>query len=250
MLKILSTILFTIFSSLTFSQNNMRPIEELINTKEPGWPLVKGWIDSAKNMVEILPCDTAAAKSALYQTQVTTRSPMGAIIYATGGLLVDGGWIRILGSGSPKLNRTLPEWNKGKTFANFGDKPAYFLVADDAIGGFFAINGGGLGKDAGKIYYLAPDDLVWEPLDLTYSDFLHFCFNNTLDDFYKGLRWKNWKAEVDTLDGNRTYNFFPPLFTKEGRDFNKSSRKAVPVEEQYGLNMVMRKQLGLDKKSN
>jgi hypothetical protein len=40
---------------------------------------------------------------------------MGAIIYETGGLLVDNGWIRILGSGHKKLDRNLPEWNKGKS---------------------------------------------------------------------------------------------------------------------------------------
>src|SRR5690606_12025169 len=107
----------------------------------------------------VLPCDTLKAKEALYKTQVTTRSPMGAIIYSSGGLLVDGGWIRILGSGNIKLNRTIPDWNKGKSFKEFGEPPTFLLVADDAAGGFFAINGGGLGKDAGKVYYLSPDNM-------------------------------------------------------------------------------------------
>lgn len=67
-----------------------------------------------KNEIEILPKDSIQADSALFRTQVTTRSPMGAIIYETGGILVDNGWIRILGSGSEKLKRNFPEWNKGK----------------------------------------------------------------------------------------------------------------------------------------
>ena len=155
----------------------MRPVDELINTTEPGWTLVQQWIDSAKNKVEILPCDPTKAKDALYKTQVTTRSPMGAIIYSTGGLLIDNSWVRILGSGSSKLNRTLPDWNKGKSFHEFGDRPPFLLIADDAVGGFFAINGGQFGKDAGKVYYLSPDNLEWEALDLSYTDFLIFCFN-------------------------------------------------------------------------
>ncbi len=114
----------------------MRTIDELINKTEPGWTLVQRWIDSAKNKVEILPCDSTKAKDALYKTQVTSRSPMGAIIYSTGGLLIDNGWVRILGSGHNKLNRTLPDWNKGKSFTNFGDRPSFLLVADDAVGGF------------------------------------------------------------------------------------------------------------------
>ena len=228
----------------------MHPVEQLINNTEPGWTLVKQWIDSAKNKVEILAVDTAKAKDALFKTQVTTRSPMGAIIFMTGGLVVDNGWIRILGSGNIKFNRTLPDWNKGKSFNEFGEAPQFLLIADDAIGGFFLLNGGGLGKDLGKIYYFSSDNLAYEPLDLTYSGFLNFCFNNDLDEFYKGYRWTNWKEEVSKLPGDMVFNFFPSLWTKEGKDFNKNSRKVVPVEEQYSLNIDMRRQLGGDKKQH
>lgn len=225
----------------------MRPVDELMNKTEPGWALVQQWIDSAKNTVEILPCDTTKAKDALYKTQVTTRSPMGAIIYSTGGLLIENGWVRILGSGHNKLNRTLPDWNKGKSFTNFGDKPSFLLVADDAVGGFFAVNGGLFGKEAGKIYYLSPDNLEWEALDMTYTDFLDFCFNGNLTKFYETLRWTNWKEDVSKLDGNMVFSFFPYLWTKQGKDINQNTRKPVPIEEQYIFNLSSRKQLGLDK---
>lgn len=226
------------------AQNKMKPIDELINKTEPGWPLVLEWISSAKNKVEILACDTAKAKDALYKTQVTTRSPMGAIIYSTGGLLIDNGWIRILGSGHSKLDRTVPDWNKGKTFKEYGEVPSFLLIADDAVGGFFAINGGALGKDLGKVYYLSPDNLNWEPLELTYTEFLLFCFNHDLNKYYEGLRWKNWHDDVSTLDGNKVYNFYPFLWTKEGKNIDKNSRKQIPVEEQYNFNMDMKEQLG------
>jgi hypothetical protein len=157
---------------------------------------------------------------------------MGAIIYSTGGLLIDNGWIRVLGSGHARLNRTLPDWNKGKTIGEFGDRPAFLLIADDAVGGFFALNGGALGDNMGKVYYLAPDNLEWENLDMTYTDFLWFCFTGDLNEFYTGLRWTNWKEEVTKLNGNNTYNFYPFLWVKEGKDINKNSRKPVPVEEQ------------------
>lgn len=51
--------------------------------------------------MEILPRDPAAAEAELVKTQVTTRSVMGAVVYETGGILIDRGWLRILGSGSP-----------------------------------------------------------------------------------------------------------------------------------------------------
>jgi hypothetical protein len=239
----------TFFSLTATSQNKMRSVDDLINKTEPGWTLVQQLIDSAKNKVEILPCDTIKARDALYKTQVTTRSPMGAIIYSTGGILVDNGWIRILGSGNIKLSRTLPEWNKGKSFKEFGDKPKFLLVADDVIGGFFAINGGQFGKDVGKIYYLAPDNLEWEALNISYTDFLTFCFSGDMTKFYETQRWPNWKDEVSKLEGDKVYNFYPFLWTNEGKDINKITRKTIPIEEQYNFNMSSRIKLGLDKNS-
>jgi hypothetical protein len=229
----------------TLAQNNMQSIDKLINLEEPGWPVVQQWINEAKNKVEVLPCDTAHAKEALYKTQVSTRSPMGAIIYATGGLLIDHGWIRILGSGAPRLNRSIPDWNKGKSFKEFGERPSFLLIADDAVGGFFAINSGAFGNDAGKIYYLSPDNLEWEPLGLSYTEFLLFCFNGDLATFYKDLRWAEWDKDNATIDGNVTYSFFPYLWTEEGRDINTISRKSVTVEEQFQFMLEMRKKMGL-----
>lgn len=247
MQKVISAFILSLLTLTIFAQNKMRQLDELINKTDPGWTLVQEWISKAQNKVEVLPCDTAKAKDALYKTQVTTRSPMGAIIYSTGGLLVDSGWIRVLGSGSTRLSRTLPDWNKGKSFKEFGEQPSFLLIADDAVGGFFAINGGVFGSDVGKVYYLSPDNLEWDPLELTYTEFLNFCFNGDLDNFYKDLRWTNWKTEVAALDGNKTYSFFPFLWTKEGKDINKVSRKPISVEEQFNITQEMRKQLGLTK---
>jgi hypothetical protein len=225
----------------------MRTVDELINSVDPGWVYVKQWIDSATNKIEVLPADIDQARVALYHTQVTTRSPMGSIVYMTGGILVDHGWIRILGSGNPRLPRSLPDWNKGKAFKEFGEPAPYLIIADDVIGGLFLLNGGGLGKDLGKIYYFSPDSLEYEALDMTYTEFLIFCFNGDLEKFYEGNRWMNWKEEVATLNGDKVFNFYPYLWTKEGKDINKVSRKAIPVDEQYTLNLDFRKQLGIDK---
>ena len=126
---------------------------------------------------------------------------------------------------------------------NFGETRSFLLVADDAAGGFFALNAGALGDDTGKIYYLSQENLKWEPLHLTYTEFLNFCFNGDLKDFYKDLRWTNWKTDVKNLNGNYTYNFFPFLWTKEGKDINKVSRKAVPIDEQFSLLIDLKKQL-------
>lgn len=241
-LIVLTFITFTITA-----QTKMKKTEELIDKADPGWTIVEDWIKTAKNKVEVLPVDAAKAKDALYKTQVTTRSSMGAVVFMTGGLLIDDGWIRILGSGNLKFNRTLPDWNKGKSFNEFGETPPFLLIADDAIGGFYLLNGGGLGTDVGKVYYFSPDNLEYEQLDITYSEFLGFCFNNDLDKFYEGNRWNGWRQEVSKLKGDEVFNFYPFLWTAEGSDINKSSRKIIPIQEQYNLNLDLRKQLGFDK---
>jgi hypothetical protein len=225
MRKLIPSLLF-IFSIVTvLAQNKMRTVDELINTNQSGWTPVKQMIDQAANKVEILPCDTNKAKEALYKTQVTNRSPMGAIVYSTGGLLIDNGWIRILGSGNIRLNRSLPDWNKGKSFNNFGERPLFLLIADDAVGGFFALNGGQFGNDAGKVYYLSPESLEWEPLDLTYTEFLNFCLNGNLASFYKNVRWTNWIQDVSKLGGNEGFNFYPFYGPRKGKTLTRIPEK-------------------------
>ena len=129
MIKSLLIALVTLTTLAATAQNKMKPVNELINTTNPGWPMVKDWIESAKNKVEILTADSTKAKDALFKIQVTTRSPMGSVVYMTGGILVDDGWIRILGSGNPKLNRTLPDWNKGKSLEKFGEASPFLLLS-------------------------------------------------------------------------------------------------------------------------
>lgn len=175
--------IFFYFIEPISAQNKLRPAQEL-SKDTSGWSVVRYAMSIARNKYEILKADSTKAKDALFQTQVTTHSPMGAIIFLTGGILIDNGWIRILGSGNSKLNRSLPVWNKGKSFKEFGEQPKFLLVADDVVGGFFAVNGGALGSELGKIYYLAPDDLKWESLHIGYTEFINFCFVGDMNQFY------------------------------------------------------------------
>ena len=129
----------------------MRSVNELIEIHDPGIAHIREWVENAVNECFLLP-PSEQRGDVLLETQVTTRSPMGAIAYETGGILIDGGWLRFLGSGHARISRTLPGWNKGRS-------QGYYLVADDAAGGFFAINGGAFGEDVKKMYYWAPDSL-------------------------------------------------------------------------------------------
>jgi hypothetical protein len=211
----------------------MRSLKELIDHSDPAMPLVRQWVANAARPVELLaPSDLR--DEALYQTQVTTRSPMGAIVYETGGILVDHGWLRILGSGHSRLTRTLPGWNRGRS-------SGFYLVADDAVGGFFAVNGGALGTDPGNLYHFAPDSLKWEPLGLGYSAFLQWAFSQKYTQFCIDLRWPGWESAIATLSGDRCVMTYPPLWTKESA--NSPQRFDVPVEETWRSQMDVAQQL-------
>jgi hypothetical protein len=216
-----------------------RPLQELLEATEPAWPAVQRWIAEAKNSVEVLPAEEAQRIQFLVETQVTTRSPMGAVIYHTGGLLIDQGWLRVLGSGHAKLPRSMPAWNRGRSTTPEGQPLGFLLIADDVVGGFFALDGGALGAGKGEVFYFAPATLRWEPMNgMKYSQFLPWSFNSNLADFYKSMRWPGWEREVAALNGEQALSIYPFLCTKEGKNIANCSRKACAVSEVYSLNVI------------
>jgi hypothetical protein len=218
------------------AQKRMRALSELIDRNEPAWPLVQQWISEASVPVEVLPTDAAAGDAALYATQVTTRSPMGAIAHNAAGIFIDHGWLRVLGAGKhPRIQRSLPEWNEGRS-------DRFYLVADDVVGGFFAINGGSLGKDLGNIYFYAPDSLRWEPCRFGYSLFLVWAMSDKLKEFYDSWRWEGWVAEVMELSGDQAVGIYPFLCAK-GPPIKERHRGPVPVAEQWALQLDLQRQL-------
>lgn len=222
-----------------------RTLDELINLKEPGWPVVQQWLSAAKNKpVEVLDAAPSRAKEVLLALQVTTRSPMGAIAFQTGGLLIDSGWVRLLGGGCARLEGDLARWN------GLGPRPLVepfegaMVVGHDAVGGFFALDGGAFGDGQGAAYYLAPDTLEWEKLTDSYSALVVFLLQGDLSGFYADLRWEGWQRDVAALPPDRGFHFMPPLFA-EAEAGAPRSRKAVPMAELLGFNLSMAEQLGL-----
>lgn len=220
----------------------MRSIDELIELNEPGWPDVQSWINDATNDVTVFPPDESFRVEALLATQVTTRSTMGAIIYESGGLVVDRGWLRILGGGCPDFTRSLPRWNRECGTMTEGSSPPFLLVADDVAGGFFAINGGSLGDDAGNVYYFAPDTLDWEPMGFGYTNFIHWALSGDLQTFYEEFRWTDWASEIAGLSPSRTMFFYPLLWT-EAESVDSRHRGTVPVLESYNLQFDFARQI-------
>jgi hypothetical protein len=216
-----------------------RSITELLSPNDSAWAIVQEWIRAAANPIEILPANPDEATQALVDTQVSDRSPMGAIIYNTGGLLVDHGWLRLLGSGHPRLPRSIADWNRGRSTAENGKSLNFWLIADDVLGGFFALNGGAFGEADGSVYYFTPDTLRWESMNgIGYSDFVVWSFSTNLAKFYEVFRWYNWEPEVAAVRGDQAFSFYPFLWSKEGKNIANCSRQPCPVSEIFSLNTV------------
>ncbi|WP_031013598.1 DUF2625 family protein [Streptomyces sp. NRRL F-5727] len=220
----------------------MRDHNELINVDDPAWPILLQDLAGTDVPVEVLLGDPMAGRASLLQLQVSARSNLGGIVLNCGGLLVDGGWLRIFGSPSEAGLPGLAEVNAmPSTFDPSWRPGAGLVVAHDVLGGVFALNGGnpresGRPGEPGEIVYFAPDALRWEALGAGHSAWLSWVFSGGLQEFYEGLRWDGWRSEVSVLDGRQGLSFFPPLWSAEARqNLQAASRRAAPMAALLGM---------------
>lgn len=218
----------------------MRTLEELVDDADPAWPLIEEWIEDASTDVTVLPVDRGAAEETLLALQVTTRSGLGALAFHTGGILVDDGWLRVLGGGSPQMPRSLASWNRlGEPQVRM---PGALLVGDDVLGGFFAADGGAFGNGDGKIWYLAPDTADWQCLGGSYFDWLGWAITRDVEGFYEALRWPGWEQEVAALRDDQVISVYPFPWA-DGPPLAERSRRAAPIEEVWRMHLDLRQQL-------
>lgn len=188
-------------------------------------------IATASVPVEVLPVESARAQQALFRLQVTARSVLGALVLNTGGLVVDHGWLRILGGGSMGL-ADVAQTNRIGEPGSENPAPGALIVAIDVLGGQFATNGGALPGDPGEVCFFGSDTLRWEPIGRGHSAFVTWVLHGGLADFYGDLRWTGWADETTTLSPDQGLSVYPPLWSAEGRsDIAAASRRACPLTE-------------------
>ncbi|WP_432831178.1 DUF2625 family protein [Dactylosporangium sp. CA-092794] len=215
----------------------MRSLAELISDDRSAWAEIEAAVTGSPYAVEILPTDPDRAASCLHRLQVGTGSWLGALVYGSGGLVVDGGWLRVLGSGNPR--RRLADIHA----VNAVFEAAGLVVAQDIMGGEFVWR---QGESDGKptIHYFAPDTLRWEDLTLGYTDWLYAMLAGAVDQFYRSWRWPGWRDEVAQCPLDAGLGTAPPLFSREARELDRMSRRPVPMLELIGTKHDMADQLG------
>ncbi len=203
---------------------------------DPAWPSLRKSFAGAKVPVEVLAVDPEQARRTLFRLQVTAYSTLGALALHTGGLVVDHGWLRILGGGYGGLPN-LAEVNGIGEPGSEDPGVGWLTVGFDVLGGRFAVNGGGLPGKAGEVCYLGPETLRWEPIGGGHSAFVAWAVQGGADRFYGELRWPGWIEEVAALAPEDGLSVYPPLWSAEGRDIGQSSRRSCPLIELAALHL-------------
>jgi hypothetical protein len=214
-------------------ENDLKPLENLINLNNDAWEECKALLEEGNNQLNILDVPSTVGEKTLYQIQVTTASYLGVIAYKTGGILVDHGWIKLLGSPHKDVFGDLVSWNglSSNVKLPLSVIEGAFMIAYDVSGGFFAINVGKFGA-ARTVFYFAPDCLEWEDTELTYSEFIQWLASGDLQLFYETCRFEGWKGNVGQLEPDQVLSYYPPLWSKEGSGAI-SEKKQISIIEAW-----------------
>lgn len=218
----------------------VRSVAELVEVEDPAWPSVREMLAVAAVPVTVLPVDPVYAREVLFRLQVTAYSTLGALALHTGGVVVDRGWLRILGGG----HAGLPDLAAVNGVGEPGGGRGFLTVGVDVLGGQFAVNGGTLPGKLGEVCFFGADTLRWEPIGGGHSAFIGWAVGGGLADFYAGVRWPGWAEEVECLSADTGLSIHPPLWSAEGRaDIAATSRRSCPIAELTALHLDTAAQL-------
>ncbi|MEU5881046.1 DUF2625 family protein [Spirillospora sp. NPDC047279] len=198
------------------------------------WDEIQAAVRAAPYPAEALAPDTDRAARCLAALGITTRSWLGAVVSHTGGISVDHGWVRVLGSGGHGLPDIVEEADPERRG---------LIVAYDVLGGQFAWIPARPGAPP-TIHYFGPDDLEWFDLEQGYAGWLHAVLAGSLIQFYDTLRWDGWETEVAGTALDHGIHTYPPPWSVEGKDLAKASRKAVPMKQLVAFHHDTARQLG------
>ncbi len=218
-----------------------RPIDELIDRSNHAWPTVMQWLSAAKRPVTVLPANPGGWQT-LEALQVTTRSPMGALALECGGVIIDDGWLRLLGGSEPERIGLLT-WNGLLPNAE-PLVPGALVVAVDVVGGLFAINDIAFPEGRGRVWYFGPDTLTWLNTDLGYSEFVKWSVEGDLDRFYGDLRWPGWRDETRPLTIDQGISIYPFPWASDAGSLGSRRRRVVPITELAYIYLDTKRQLG------
>ncbi|MGG3526448.1 hypothetical protein COM13_25595 [Bacillus pseudomycoides] len=206
------------------------------------WKEISNMFTDSSKKIKLNINETTNGKNTLEVLQITSKSALGSIVYNTSGIIVDD-WIRILGSDSEK-NRGILSYNLVNKDGVATKIDKMLIVADDIVGGVFALNTGKFSIGVGDIWYFAPDTLEWESLDMKYSEFITWIAQGNMNEFYSTLRWNTWKEDSEIVKFDEAILIYSFLWSNE-LQLEKADKKIVPAKELLNINQEYSKKFNL-----
>lgn len=249
MKHILFTTIFFISASILLAgqPNDVTAKVDYAEETAPIREKIGSWASKAKNPLKLLPVDSARAQFAIFQLGIPLHSTLAAFIYHCGGMTVDHGWIRVIGSGNTGFERGFLDWNKDRK-AYRPDSTELILIADDVVGGLFGLEKRSDGDiENSLVYYYGPNSLRWETVGLSYAGFIRYCMNGDLNQFYGDFKWKGWREEISVINTNQVISCYPLLWTKEGKEL-KVNRKVTAINSLWNQYFPKPKKTTITKK--
>lgn len=173
-------------------------------------------IKESQKAVSVLPKQDERLLVIERQYSINKESTLGAIVYNTGGIVVDG-WIRIYGAGELDF----AERNKLFPYDEI-------VVGEDILGGLFII------LEGGNVAYFALDTMEIEDMEISFGQFIYWCLHGDTDTFYLDYKWEHWQEDVASLGLSYGMSFYPYLWA-EVESIEKRHREPIPMKEIIGL---------------
>lgn len=147
------------------------------------WNKIKEILYKSKHEVIIFEGTIENGQRECGKLSIPNDSILASVVINCSGIYIDN-WIRILGQGNEKRNG-VSHYN-----TSVDDSCLYgmFIVANDVVGGIYAINISRYEYEKNMIWYFAPDTLEWENLSMKYLNFITWAAQGNVSDFYASMR--------------------------------------------------------------
>ena len=201
------------------------------------WSKIREMLCKSKYEMTIFEGTLENGEKECKKLNIPSDTVLASVVMNCNGIYIDN-WIRILGQGNEKRNGVF-YYN---TLIDDRCLDGMFIVANDVVGGIYAINISRFESEKSIIWYFAPDTLEWESLGMKYSDFVAWAAQGNINEFYESMRWDTWRSDCKKVELNTGYLIYPFLWAKECNK-NTANKRIVLFDELMNLNFDYAKKL-------
>lgn len=197
-------------------------------------PTLDEVLDDAKvSVTRFPPAQSYVYEDELEKARLPKGSLLGTLLRKSDGMVLDRGWIRILGLTSQACGRTLAGWNDPLGWRREwgGMAEAMLVFADDPAGNQFGINLGMDGQGNWQVYRGCPVERTWTSLERTFGQWFHAVLADEHGAWYPEEDWARFQVllEEQRATAAECWAAEPPL--SQGGSWTTSAVRCVPASQ-------------------